>query len=710
MRTAQVTASETERSPSVTDGSSTPLEISGGLVALLTLAITHPVLETLAGSPEFFILRTGPRLSAAAAGLLIGVLLPAGVAGTVLGVRRLHRRTGEALHGVLVTALGSLLGLHLVRATLGWGGGAGLALAVLVGVGIRGALRHLDALRGLAPWGLLLPVASLGLLILTSPVSGMLLPTEAAATTASTDARPVAVTVIVLDELPTGTLMAGPDRIDRQRFPGFAAFADDAVWYRNATTAADTTVDGVPAVLTGRSTPPESLPIVADHPTNLFTILSGTHDVRAVEEYTRLCPRRICGQDRGRPLLADLAQLVRDLSLVGTHVTLPEQMADGLPPLEAWAGRPGGEAPGRTELSHDIFRQGQAIKRGDRRDPFRGAVRAASDRPPATILHTILPHRPFSYLPTGQRVTYEGTGGIETVGVRSPDEWMARYEQRRHLLQTGLADRILGDTLDDLRRAGLYEDGMVVVTADHGVSFQPGVNRRWARPENLHEVAAVPLLVKYPSGRGGVVDRRPAQTIDVVPTILDVLDVPVPSSVKGRSLLRPPDPHRSRTINGPDDELVPVPPDVDPWRLGRQTVRDFGTGWRGVWAHGPFAGLTGRPLESLPPATDGPAAATIDDLGAILRSRPDSDPLPSALAGRITFATPPDGHRFVAVVFDGTVVAVGRTYEPDDAPTGLLALVPPRAWAGGVEQVDLLALAESPAGPTLERIALRPAP
>ena len=49
---------------------------------------------------------------------------------------------------------------------------------------------------------------------------------------------------------------------------------------------------------------------------------------------------------------------------------------------------------------------------------------------------------------------------------------------QRHLLQLGFTDRLLGRLVTRLRRAGLYDRSLLVVTADHGASFRPGDNRR----------------------------------------------------------------------------------------------------------------------------------------------------------------------------------------------------------------------------------------
>jgi len=78
-----------------------------------------------------------------------------------------------------------------------------------------------------------------------------------------------------------------------------------------------------------------------------------------------------------------------------------------------------------------------------------------------------------------------------------------------------------------LKERGLYDDALVVVTSDHGEEL--GEHGRLLR---------VPLLVKLPGNRrAGTTAGSLARGIDVAPTLLRALDLPVPASFEGRDLL-----------------------------------------------------------------------------------------------------------------------------------------------------------------------------
>ena len=106
------------------------------------------------------------------------------------------------------------------------------------------------------------------------------------------------------------------EKIDAQRYPNFAALAHDSTWFRSATTVQWLTEVAVPAVLTGilpKNTGRKLLPIYADHPDNVFTLLGGSYRVRAVESITSLCPPKLCKEVRGASpsAVSDTTRLAR---------------------------------------------------------------------------------------------------------------------------------------------------------------------------------------------------------------------------------------------------------------------------------------------------------------------------------------------------------------------------------------------------------------
>ena len=101
------------------------------------------------------------------------------------------------------------------------------------------------------------------------------------------------------------------------------------------------------------------------------------------------------------------------------------------------------------------------------------------------------------------------------------------------------ADRGLGRLFEGLRARGLYEDTLVVVTADHGESLTEREACYFAHDPFLYEeTLRVPLVMRFPGGAfaGARVDAL-ARLVDVAPTLYEVARLRPTGAEQGRSLL-----------------------------------------------------------------------------------------------------------------------------------------------------------------------------
>ena len=194
----------------------------------------------------------------------------------------------------------------------------------------------------------------------------------------------------------------------------------------------------------------------------------------------------------------------------------------GSPARAGWCS--GATAEQRKAFIDEVFRR---LGEDDPTARFRqilAAVSGSDPRPPLLFLHTSLPHVPWRFLPDGRRQYAAATPGLrqgEWVGA----QWQADQAFQRHLLQTEYADRLLGPLLARLRATGLYDRALIVVTADHGVSFRAGDRRRCRRrPTSTTWPACRSSSRRRASARHGVVGGV-VRTIDVLPTIARELGV-----------------------------------------------------------------------------------------------------------------------------------------------------------------------------------------
>lgn len=133
----------------------------------------------------------------------------------------------------------------------------------------------------------------------------------------------------------------------------------------------------------------------------------------------------------------------------------------------------------------------------------------------------------------------------EPVRYQDLDSYIEQYDG-----EIRYTDDHLAKLLAELDREGLLENTVLFLTADHGESFlEHGV---WTHGTSLYEEQTrVPLLMVLPDERSaGLRIEEPVQTIDLYPTVLELLGLEIPAQVHGRSLLG--------ALEGEADPLRPV--------------------------------------------------------------------------------------------------------------------------------------------------------
>jgi arylsulfatase A-like enzyme/uncharacterized membrane protein YbhN (UPF0104 family) len=139
------------------------------------------------------------------------------------------------------------------------------------------------------------------------------------------------------------------------------------------------------------------------------------------------------------------------------------------------------------------------------------------------------PHDPYFAHP------YDGSGYARAAH-QHPDPSEAPALTALYDGEINYWDAELGKLLDGLAERGLYEDLTIIVTSDHGEEFNEH-GGFWHGTTLYDEQVRVPLLVKLPqSRRGGTTVRHWVQSIDLMPTVLKLLELTVPEGVQGGDL------------------------------------------------------------------------------------------------------------------------------------------------------------------------------
>jgi uncharacterized protein len=111
----------------------------------------------------------------------------------------------------------------------------------------------------------------------------------------------------------------------------------------------------------------------------------------------------------------------------------------------------------------------------------------------------------------------------------------AKLLQNRYRNAAHYVDSQLKRVIDGLKRAGIYDDMAIVLTADHGEGLQPGFQGHAAVFEATRHV---PLILKLP-GRAPSHASQLISHRDILPTLADYLQIGLPEgSTRGRAASR----------------------------------------------------------------------------------------------------------------------------------------------------------------------------
>lgn len=164
--------------------------------------------------------------------------------------------------------------------------------------------------------------------------------------------------------------------------------------------------------------------------------------------------------------------------------------------------QPGG-IPGQVE------RRAEAVV-----DAAIGWLREPREAPFFAWIHLYDPHSPYA----------------------APEPYASRFADRPYDGEVAYTDAQIGRLIDELDGQGVLDDTVLVLTADHGEGL--GEHDEPGHGMFLYDTTVlVPLIIRAPDGaRAGRAVVEQVRLIDVAPTILELVDVEIPTSFVGASL------------------------------------------------------------------------------------------------------------------------------------------------------------------------------
>ncbi len=287
----------------------------------------------------------------------------------------------------------------------------------------------------------------------------------------------------------------------RKTTPELDAFARDAVVFDAAVMHASWTKPSVASILTSR--------------------LPGQH--RAVQLRDRLDPSNVTVAERLRARGWATGAAIANSVIYGAESEFDRG-------FEVFAG-----------LHGDDDRRSKLVGADVVVDSALAFLRSRRGMPAFLYVHTMDPHVPYEPPPPFDRM-FEPFPTEGHPGHDPRTDYKEPLDRERMIAQydgdIAFGDREFGRFLRGLKSAGLYDDALVVFLADHGEEFLD--HGRWLHGRSLFdELIRVPLVVKVPGNRGA--GRRIAeqvQGVDVVPTVLEAMGVPLPPDLVGQPLQR----------------------------------------------------------------------------------------------------------------------------------------------------------------------------
>ncbi len=292
---------------------------------------------------------------------------------------------------------------------------------------------------------------------------------------------------------------------ERNTTPRLEALARSGVRFDNAIAPAPWTLPSHAAMFSGR------LPV--DLSADWLRPLDRTHATLAEAL-----------QQRGYVTVGEVANLLYTTSATGldrgflTYADFPFSISTLM--QQSWVVR-----PLAVELRRNLGEEDKMVRKSaaEVTDAFLGWLRNRSDRPFFAFLNYFDAHAP--YLPPPPYDTLYG-GGDPVVDLSRQREWSPAEIQRALNSYEGaitFMDAQLGRLFDELKRQGIAENTLIIVTSDHGEQF--GEHGLFGHANSLYRaVLHVPLVVSYPPKvPAGVSVATPVSLVDLASTVMDLV-------------------------------------------------------------------------------------------------------------------------------------------------------------------------------------------
>ena len=249
---------------------------------------------------------------------------------------------------------------------------------------------------------------------------------------------------------------------------------------------------------------------------------------------------------------------------------------------------------------------------------------------------------------------------------------------------------MIGKLLSRLAETKSRDRCLLIVTADHGVSFSVQQPRRSLATGNQDEILSIPLFIKRPRQTSGEVSDRFVKSVDLLPTVADVVGLTLQAPTDGWSVFDHSRPARIQLTVRENETISHVDPSVIAESQTPAVLRNrFGSGSdrEAIFRIGPNPELIGRTVQSLKQTTDVPFEISLLRFADEVDDDSVATTVPCFFEGLVLSRRQSDEPVVLAIVVNGTIRAVTRTYRSSDFQNRWGALVP--EWSMHVGRNDV---------------------
>jgi arylsulfatase A-like enzyme len=180
----------------------------------------------------------------------------------------------------------------------------------------------------------------------------------------------------------------------------------------------------------------------------------------------------------------------------------------------------------KVRHDHDLFRQNVLTFISDR---FKA--------PQFLWIHTTVNHLPYVTPSTGSEFSARRTNYLNARGLSMfVNRGICHQLKRLYVESLRVADDLVGDVIRALSARGLLDNSIIIVTSDHGEEFMEEGTFFHGADSSSDILLHVPLMISH----GEVLQRKsvqaPVSTIDIPPTVCDLLGIVMPDGFRGVSL------------------------------------------------------------------------------------------------------------------------------------------------------------------------------